>query len=319
MLSPEIENLEIKPVTDNVLLVHQIKPPHYFSCCKGLIILPKEGRNSKSIVLDLNIEPELIVKINEHFGPVSDYICTHGHMDHITYVHQWEKLGARIHAPVPEYSYLLDLNNFYEGFGFDEGINFSVIKEFAKMNGYKPCSNVQPFKPGDAMNFEGVVIETIPFLGHSKAHVGLLLPLEKIIHISCLGFDLGKPGTDGFGPWYGFKECSIDRYLKDIDLAESIFLERSSILTSSHSYSVKNPDITPFTYMRDKIAKNQNIVDQAISSLKLTSESEVKLEDFLELDLFFPKKKMNSFLLEIYNFWESGIISKHIKRSNKFQ
>ena len=66
--------------------------------------------------------------------------------------------------------------------------------------------------------------------------------------------------------------------------------------------------------MREKIAKNQIIVDQAILSLK-PSKTELSIDDFLELDLFFPKKKMKGFLLEIYNFWESGIISKHIERS----
>ena len=164
------------------------------------------------------------------------------------------------------------------------------------------------------LEFEDFIIETIPLIGHSKAHVGFLLPRERIVHISCLGFDQHEPGEDGFGPWYGFKGCSISQYLKDIDLTESIFLERADFLTSSHSYIVKSPDIIPFTYMREKIAKNQIIVDKAILSLK-PSKNEFSIDDFLKLDLFFPKKKMKGFLLDIYNFWESGIISKHIERS----
>ena len=67
--------------------------------------------------------------------------------------------------------------------------------------------------------------------------------------------------------------------------------------------------------MREKIEKNQIIIDQAIVSLKLENKSEVSLEVFLNLDLFFPKKKMDKFRYEIYNYWESGIISKHIERS----
>jgi len=315
MFLPEIENLEIKYVTNDILLVHQIKPPFYFSCCDGLIILPKERRNSNTIVLDLNIEPNLVNQINQYYGPVKSYVCSHGHMDHITHVHQWETIGADIYAPLPEHAYLLDLNNFYKGFEFNEVMEFSIINKFGSMNGYERCQNVIPFKPGDSLKFEEVTIETIPFLGHSKAHIGFIIPNEKIMHISCLGFDLIEPGGEGFGPWYGFNECSINQYLKDIEVAELAFLERSDYLTSSHSYIVRNPDKTPFTYMREKIVKNQSLVDQAIMRLNIVQKSEVEIRNILELDLFFPKRKMKGFMLEIYKYWESGIIRKHIERS----
>ena len=314
MALPKIDNLEIIKVTEDVLLIHQKKPPYYFSCCDGLIILPKKGRTTLTIVLDLNIEPNLINQINDFYGPISFYVCTHGHMDHMAHVHHWETLGAKIYAPIPEHKYLLDLYNFYEGFGFSDVMDFSLIKKFGELNGYQKCNHVNPFNPGDILEFGDFIIETIPLIGHSKAHVGFLLPRERIVHISCLGFDQHEPGEDGFGPWYGFEGCSISQYLKDIDLTESIFLERADFLTSSHSYIVKSPDIIPFTYMREKIAKNQIIVDKAILSLK-PSKNEFSIDDFLKLDLFFPKKKMKGFLLDIYNFWESGIISKHIERS----
>ncbi|MBY9004620.1 MAG: MBL fold metallo-hydrolase [Candidatus Lokiarchaeota archaeon] len=310
-----IDGLRILKVKDKVLLAHQIKPPYYFSCCDGLILLPTNEGNQKTVILDLNIEPYLINQINDLYGPISDYICTHGHMDHIAHVHQWESIGAKIHAPIPDDTCLLDLHNFYEGFQFDEALDFSIIEKFGELNGYNTCKEIYPFKPGKSFLFDELEIKTIPFLGHSKAHIGFLLVQEKIIHISCLGFDQVKPGVDGFGPWYGFKECSIDQYLKDIDLAQSIFLEQAEFLTSSHSYIIENPDITPFLYMREKIEKNQNIIDQAILTLKLENKSKISLEVFLDMDLFFPKKKMDKFRNEIYKYWESGIIHKHIERS----
>ncbi len=315
MSFPQIDNIQITRVKEDILLVHQIKPPYYFSCCDGLIILPNKKRNAKTIVLDLNIEPNLIIQINDLYGPVSDYVCTHAHMDHMAHIHQWESLGAVIHAPDPEHTYLLDVYNFYKGFGFDKAMDFSVIKKFGELNGYHKCVNVQPFNPGKVLIFEKLIVETIPFLGHSKAHIGILLPEERVIHISCLGFDQHKPGEDGFGPWYGFDECSIRQYLKDIDLAETIFLEKADYLTSSHSYIVKNPDNRPFTYMRGKIAKNQTQVDKAIIKLQKSKKSKITISDLLELDIFFPKSKMKGFMLEIYKYWESGILSKHMERS----
>jgi len=315
MTLPQIPNLKVEQVTDDILLVHQIKPPFHFSCSDGLILLPKKGRNTRTIVLDLNIEPNLIIELNNIYGPVKNYICSHGHMDHIAHVHQWETIGAEIFAPFPEHTYLLDLHNFYRGFGFIDAMEFSVIKEFAEKNGYRKCQNVSSFKPGHFFKFEELMIETIPFLGHSKSHVGLLIPKERVLHLSCLGFDILEHGKDGFGPWYGFSECSIEQYLKNISQAESIFLEHASFLTSSHAYIVKNPDNTPFTYMRKKITKNQDLVDFAINSHGITSKSEDTIKYLLNLDLFFPKRKMRGFLLDIYNFWESNIIHKHVERS----
>ncbi len=315
MILPQIPNLEIKHITKEILLVHQIKTPYYFSCCDGLIVLPKNGRSKLAIALDLNIEPNLIDEINYHYGPFSNYVCTHGHMDHMAHVHHWEDLGAIIHAPIPENTYLLNLKNFYLGFGFNEKLDFSLITKFAENNKYHPCKAVRPFIPGAKLTFENFTIETISFKGHSKAHVGFLLPSEKILHISCLGFDQPKPRIDGFGPWYGFNECSIDQYLKDIDSAESIFLEDAQYLTSSHAYIVKHPDSSPFSYMRNKIEKNQSIVDHAILTLKKTNNYKIEINDFLQMDLFFPKKKLKGFIAEMYSYWESIIIYKHIERS----
>ncbi len=297
------------------MLLHQINPPSVFSCCDGLLILPKEDRNQNTIVLDANIEPNLINEIDKYYGPISDYVCTHGHMDHITHVYAWEQRGAKIHAPNPESKCLINLKNFYESFGFKEAMEFSTIEEFGKLNKYNKCKSVSDFEAGVILKFEDFEVETIPLLGHSKSHVGLYLPKEKIMHISCMGFDQPEPGVEGFGPWYGFRECSIDRYLEDIDRVEIIFLEGAKYLTSSHSYIIKHPDKTPFEYMRRKIKENQKIIDVTVVNLKLGPDFEEKVKKLLKKDLFFPKKKMKGFLKKIYNHWEYWIIVQHLQKS----
>jgi len=314
-----IDNLQINKVTDDILLVHQINTPSHFSCSDGLLILPKEGRNSRAIALDINIEPEYIAAINKTFGPISDYINTHGHMDHIAHVYAWEQLGTTIHAPEPEAKCLTSLYQFYEGFDWQEMNNFSLIEQFAELNKYQKCQKVFPFQPGDKLRFEDLILDTIPFTGHSISHIGFLLPSEKILHVSCLGFDQSHPGVDGFGPWYGFKQCSILKYVNDIDLAESIFLEKAHFLTSSHAYIVKKSDTTPFEYMRNKLNKNQWIVDQGLKTMDSHMGLEEKISELLKKDLFFPKKKMKGFLFDIYSFWESWIIRHHIERNESLK
>ena len=313
MKIPKIDNLKITEVTNDLWLIHQIKPPYYFSCCDGLIILPGDGKDHP-IVLDLNIEPELVIKIGKVIGFPSHYVCTHGHMDHIAHVHQWEKLGAIILAPSPEHEYLMDLEKFFSGFGWNESIDFSLIKKFAKLNRYQPCKKISSFSPGTSLKIDDITIETIPLFGHSKAHTGFYLPDLKELHISCLGFDQLELGMNGFGPWYGFEECSIEQYFKDIELTERIFREKSDFLTSSHSYVVSHLDFSPFEYMRNKIKNNQLIVDQAILSLK-EKNLPISVNNLLDLDIFFQKKTMDSFRKSIWSFWESKMLEKHLERS----
>ena len=172
------------------------------------------------------------------------------------------------------------------------------------------------FYSGETFQFGNFEIETISLPGHSKAHIGFLLPIERVLHISCLGFDKPNPEKEGFGPWYGFKETSISQYLEDINMAEEIFLKRARFLTSSHSYIVENPDLSPFEYMRNKIKNNQEKVDKALIDLNRTQTSETNaLSYLLAMDLFFPKSRLEGVVYEIYRFWESWIIRKHIQRS----
>ncbi|MFW9865634.1 MAG: MBL fold metallo-hydrolase [Candidatus Thorarchaeota archaeon] len=314
MALPKIDNLEIKKITEDILLIHQVKHPFFFSCCDGLLILPKKERNKYLISLDLNIESKYVKLLNEVYGPISNYVCSHGHLDHICHIHAWEELGATVHAPFPESSFLLDFDNFYRGFGFNDELEFETVEHFGKLNGYHKCEQVNPFTPGITLKFEDFIVKTISFSGHSKGHVGFLLPKEKIFHISCLGFDKSNPETDGFGPWYGFKQCSLSQYREDIKNAEQIFLENAKFLTSSHSYIVHNPDLSPFKYLKKKIMVNQELVDTAINSKKLTTKSEKEIVDkLLEMDLFFPKKKLKGVVFDIYRFWESWIIRNHLK------
>lgn len=316
---PKLNNLEIRKVSEDILLIHQIKQPFFFSCCDGLLILPKKGRNKNSISLDLNIEQKYVNELNDIYGPISDYVCSHGHLDHTCHVHAWEEIGTTIHAPYPEANVLLNLHNFYKGFGFEEELGYKTVEEFALLNGYQQCNQINTFNPGETLRFDNYTIDTISLQGHSKAHIGFLLPTEQILHISCLGFDKPEPEIEGFGPWYGFRDASISQYLEDIKIAEKIFIQKAKFLTSSHSYVVKNPDLSPFEYMRGKIKSNQEKVDNALnlSNLKEKSENKV-INELLNMDLFFPKKKLKGVVLDIYRFWESWIIRKHIKRNKYF-
>ncbi len=307
-----INNVQISNITDSVLLIQQIRPPAYFSCSDGLLILPGNGRNSKAVALDINIEPKYVEALVKEFGPVSDYVNTHGHMDHIAHVHAWESIGATIHSPGNEAEALIRLQGFYNSYNWLEMGSVETVEAFAELNGYHPCKKVNPFEPGTTLQFDELTVETIPFTGHSTGHSGFFLPVEKILHISCLGFDKPNAEANGFGPWYGFRQCSISQYARDIEAAELLFLEKANFLTSSHGYLIEKSDTTPFSYMKHKLDNNRVIVDQALHALDSNLAEDEIVNELLRQDLFFPKAKMKGLMFDIYSFWESWMIRHHI-------
>ena len=310
---PNFENATITHINDGVLLFHQNNPLEDYSCCDGLIVLPKDSRNRNPIAIDVNVEPVLIRQIIDEFGPVKNYICTHGEMDHIAHLYVWEDSGAEVYAPFPESNYLTDLNQFYLGFGFNDVMEYSSIQRFARMNGYHECKWVRAFKPGDRLKIENLEMETMLYKGHSRASVGVLLEKEKILHIGNLGFDRSSPGADGTGPFYGYRQCSLNRYYRDIDNARSVYTDRANFMTASHGYLVEKPDMSPFDYMEEKIRQNQQKVDSAFKRIDpLPHSKEETFIELLKLDLFYPKKKAYSFMVDIYTLWDYWMIRHHM-------
>ncbi|MEJ2250082.1 MAG: MBL fold metallo-hydrolase [Candidatus Lokiarchaeota archaeon] len=300
---PNIHGLNIIPIPGNIFLLKQLNPPFRFSCSDGLLILPMKGRNRQTIVLDANVEPRFVNKINKIYGPISDYICSHGHMDHIAHVHQWERIGAKIHAPKQEASNLLQLKKFYDCYGINKSVSYKDIEKFGKLNKYLSCGKVLNFNPGTTLEFENLKIKTIPLTAHSISHVGFYLKNERLLHISCLGFDKKGPEEDGFGPWYGFQQCSLKQYLKDIQYAMNLYQSNCKTLTSSHSYVVEKNDLTPFDYMRRKIKENHLRIQKSLknSTIILKKEkTENVIQKLLKKDMFFPKEKMTGFFFFQY-------------------
>jgi hypothetical protein len=148
--------------------------------------------------------------------------------------------------------------------------------------------------------------------------VGFYLEQEELLHLSCLGFDKRTPDSNGFGPWYGFKQCSIAQYYDDIERAESLFLDKCKYLTSSHSYIIKEQTSIPFDYMRAKISLNRQKINSIIQERHLSNSSiDECAKQLLEYDIFFPKRKIKGFLKDIYSFWEFWIIKNHLLYGKK--
>ncbi|MHA1674125.1 MAG: MBL fold metallo-hydrolase [Promethearchaeota archaeon] len=330
-------SLEITHLRENVYHITQTTSQGRFSSCDGLLCLPSNSNDSHVVILDLNLEPPFITEVFQTFNLAQyeriDYFISHAHMDHIANVWKWEELGANIFLPSPFPSnILLNPLNFLKHFHFEDYVSLATGYKLCETNGFHPCRQLaKSYSPRDLLPIDSIklTIMSIPLYGHSIGHTGYLFPDLAIVHISCLGYDLRHPynldNTDypknlGFGPWYGFPDCSLSQYWADISKIEEKFEEFNQedqlipILTSSHAHVIRGNATKVFDYMRQKIMKLHEKIRTLLRDLNLLDlqDEEKILEILLKKDIIFPKRKMQGWLQELYTFWEYWLLKLHL-------
>ncbi len=332
-----LPSLEITHLRENVYHITQTASQGRFSSCDGLLCLPSNPNDSHVVILDLNLEPPFITEIFQSFNLAQytriDYFVSHAHMDHIANVWKWEELGAKIFLPSPFPSILLlDPLNFLTHFHFEDYVSLTTGYKLCETNGFHPCQQpAKSYSPGDPLPIDSFThsIMSIPLYGHSIGHTGFLFPDLAIIHISCLGYDLrhpynpdhtDDPNNSGFGPWYGFPDCSLSQYWTDISKIEEKFEELLQkdpdypILTSSHAHVIRGKATKAFDYMRQKIMVNHQNIRTKVQDLNFSDcqQEEKIMENLLLEDIIFPKRKMHDWVRELYTFWEYWQIKLHL-------
>ena len=338
-----LPSLEITHLRENVYHITQTASQGRFSSCDGLLCLPINSDNSHVVILDLNLEPRFIMEVFQSFnlGQYSriDYFVSHPHMDHIANVWKWEELGANIYLPSPFPStLLLDPLNFLKQFHFEEYVSLPTGYQLCETNGFHPCRQpAKSYSPGDPLPIDpgNYSIMSIPLYGHGIGHTGFLFPDLAIVHISCLGYDLrhpyhsdrpDDPNNSGFGPWYGFPDCSLSQYWADIFKIEEKFEELiqkdlyTPILTSSHAHVIRGRATEVFDYLRQKIMANHEKIRAKVQDVNLLDcqpeeiekNDEKILQKLLQEDIIFPKRKMHGWLRELYTFWEYWHLKLHL-------
>jgi len=199
-----------------------------FTSCAGIII-----NSTKKIFIDTNMGPAQTSSLIEQEKPDAA-IITHYHLDHSIWTRQiTAHTDARIFIPEPEENYLTSLDFVIEHtaqpFGMAEEWR-SFVKNYL---GYKPLENHECYNNTTSFKDiapEMVIVETP---GHSPSHTSFYFPDEKILFS-------GDMGLDRFGPWYGWKDCSIREIVDSILRLDG--MDVNLILTSHGGIIKKNFD-----------------------------------------------------------------------------
>lgn len=276
--------------------------------CNGLVI----KNENEAILIDCNYNKDEIDQLLEAIEvPVRSYLVSHMHLDHVNNLHKWNGYGVPLLCPVPEDSYLRDFSNLLKfsgstGYGTDEEMKLFTFK----IQGFREIKDIQGYLPGSVFELTGVTVESIHLPGHSPGHCGFVIKdtrgrvREDVLFTSDLGLD-------SFGPWYGFKYCSISDYRKSISLLRDMYRGGNYILAGSH-----NEPVPPEkgAEMIDRIDEKINTNERRLLNY-ISKNREFSLDDILLTGLYYSRssmEKMNDLVRTLYRFWEYYALKNHL-------
>lgn len=263
-----------------------------FTACAGLVI-----DADPKVLIDTNMGYEETAKLLEHERPGIS-IITHYHLDHAT----WSALvleytDSELFVPEREEDYLRSIDFFVEHTAAPFGLADRWKQFMVETTHYREIKDFSTYNKNFRLKAGSTLIECIPTPGHSPSHSSFYLPIEKILFT-------GDMGIDRFGPWYGWRECSL------ADLVESILRLRSmkvDLLVTSHGGIVTGDMTQAWDRCLSHLLKRELLVEQGLSR-------GVSEKDMVERGIYFGdksrvKEPMRSFLY----MWDTAMLDHHLQ------
>jgi glyoxylase-like metal-dependent hydrolase (beta-lactamase superfamily II) len=172
--------------------------------CSGLIV-----RGSAKVFFDTNFgEPttkELLLRERPEFALISHY-----HLDHSLWARFVRSASkAELLVPAGEADYVASPEFFVER-TLGPMPSGELWKRFAlERLRLKGCQGFRTYDSSFTLDLKKTRMVFIPAPGHSVGHTTVHFPEEEILFTSDIGFG-------PFGPWYGFRDCDICRYVQSI-------------------------------------------------------------------------------------------------------
>jgi len=172
--------------------------------CSGMIV-----RGSGKAFFDTNFGEvrirELLLSEKPDFALISHY-----HLDHALWGGFVRNASdAELLVPSGEEDYVAKPGFFLEKtLGQEPGAE--LWKQFVlERLKFKGCREFRTYDGSFSLDLGKTKMSFIPAPGHSPGHMTVWFPAEKILFTGDLGFG-------PFGPWYGFRDCDICRYVESL-------------------------------------------------------------------------------------------------------
>lgn len=258
--------------------------------CAGLAL---SGR--VKAVIDTNPGREATRDFLEKFDP-DIAIVSHYHPDHSSWASQVQRYThADLFIPQAEAPCFTDLDFAVASSGGDEAMA-GIMKGFAReLLAWRETTAYIPYDSPCSFIFGDLTLECIRSAGHSPGHTSFYLPEHKILFTSDMGIDR-------LGPWYGWKDCSIEEMVDSILTLRSL---RVNLLLTSHggmvTQDIKGRWDRALTIILDREHGIREALDKGLSKEEIVREG-----------VCYPGKgKAGEPLRSFLTLWDSVMFDHH--------
>jgi glyoxylase-like metal-dependent hydrolase (beta-lactamase superfamily II) len=279
--------VELLRITDNLFLV-PAQNQGRFPFSQSIYVDAE-----RKILFDAGIGPALLPAFLQQF-PVDIVIVSHGHPDHVA---GCGLLAETAPVFVPEQgrdsfgSVAKLADRFVEG----EEAKALYRNLLLKVMGFREAAASRTYDGKSAFDLGSVKLVALHTPGHTEDHYCFIEANSGVL----LLFDID---LSPFGPWYGNRESSVDKYEASINYLRSFNAE---VAVSSHMGVLrKNVDSA-----LEKFALRVRQRDDQIGSLFATART---VEDVAGTFPFTPKRIPQLDPLCLY--WEKQMVRKHVDR-----
>jgi hydroxyacylglutathione hydrolase len=141
----------------------------------------------------------------------------------------------------------------------------------------------------------------IPAPGHSPGHMTAYFPEEKILFTSDLGFG-------PFGPWYGFADCDIRRYVESLFHLKGL---KPRLLLTSHDGVISEDIDQGFDRIISVFFMREDMIREGLEQGRSRGS-------IVEEGIYFRNKEKAKGPLKAFLFdWDSVMFDHHVKVLNE--
>ncbi len=264
--------------------------------CSGLAL---NGR--VKVVIDTNPGRDKTRDFLIGFNP-DIAIVSHYHTDHSSWcsmVQEYTK--AELMIPREEELYFRSfehlMKNTVGGHSMEETFRNFALKHL----NYREIGSYVPFDNPCSFIFGDMSLECIHTPGHSPGHTSFYLPGMKILFACDLGLDR-------IGPWYGWKDCSIEAIIESILSLRSMEIK---LILTSHGGIIARDIVHSWDRALIHILNREQKIAQDLDMGK-------PLETIIKEGLCYPKKdKLREPIKSLFTMWDSVMLDHHMKILDK--
>jgi len=262
--------------------------------CSGMIV-----RGSGKLFFDTNFgevrTKELLVSEKPDFAMMSHY-----HLDHSLWSAFVQGSSAQLYVPCAEENYVAEPDFFFERTA--QPPNAEEWRQFAgKTLKFKGCKGFKTYDGTFSLDLKNTRVRFITAPGHSPGHTTVFFPQEKILFTSDLG--LGP-----FGPWYGFKDCSIPLYVESLLKLKAL---QPELLLTGHDGVISRDIERVFDRCLEVILSREE-------AIRRSREKGVSRDSVVEEGIYFKNKEKAKGPLKGFLFgWDAAMFDHHLEVLNR--